>query len=51
RPSKLRRVGKKDMTLHFVCPVDMTKVAVVTAKVALNVTTGLSVDIWDFLKD
>ncbi|CAN0503435.1 unnamed protein product, partial [Ectocarpus sp. 12 AP-2014] len=78
RPSKLRGVGKKDMTLHFVCPVDMTKVpcgyggegyrfqetrdwvkkmspvlqvAVVTAKVALNVTTGLSVDIWGFLKD
>ncbi|CAM9732608.1 unnamed protein product [Ectocarpus fasciculatus] len=24
--SKLRSVGKKDMTLHFLCPVDMTKV-------------------------
>ncbi|CBJ33700.1 LRR-GTPase of the ROCO family, putative pseudogene [Ectocarpus siliculosus] len=77
-PSKLRGVGKKDMTLHFLCPVDMTKVpcgyggdgyrfqetrawvkeispvlqvAVVTAKVALNATTGLNVDISDFLKD
>ncbi|CAM9212614.1 unnamed protein product [Ectocarpus sp. 8 AP-2014] len=76
--SKLRGVGKKDMTLHFLCPVDMTKVpcgfggdgyrfqetrgwvkkispalqmAVVTAKVALNATTGLNVDISDFLKD
>ncbi|CAN0148410.1 unnamed protein product [Ectocarpus sp. 6 AP-2014] len=25
-PSKLRGVGKKDMTLHFLCPVDMTEV-------------------------
>ncbi|CAM9184211.1 unnamed protein product, partial [Ectocarpus fasciculatus] len=76
--SKLRGLGKKDMTLHFLCPVDMTKVpcgyggngyrfqetrgwvkkispvlqvAVVTAKVALNATTGLNVDISDFLKD
>ncbi|CAM9429439.1 unnamed protein product [Ectocarpus sp. 12 AP-2014] len=76
--SKLRRLGKKDMTLHFLCLVDMTKVpcgyggegyrfqetrgwvkkispvlqvAVVTAKVALNATTGLNVDISDFLKD
>ncbi|CAM9389199.1 unnamed protein product [Ectocarpus fasciculatus] len=76
--SKLRSVGKKDMTLHFLCPVDMTKVscgyggdgyrfeetrrwvkkispvlqvAVVTAKVALNATTGLNVDMSDFLKD
>ncbi|CAN0283564.1 unnamed protein product [Ectocarpus sp. 12 AP-2014] len=82
--SKLRGVGKKDMTLQFLCPVDMTKVpcgyggegyrlkktrswvkkispvlqarqhclvAVVTAKVALNATTGLNVDISDFLKD
>ncbi|CAB1113825.1 unnamed protein product [Ectocarpus sp. CCAP 1310/34] len=24
--SKVRGVGKKDMTLHFVCPVDMKKV-------------------------
>ncbi|CAM9876886.1 unnamed protein product, partial [Ectocarpus sp. 12 AP-2014] len=77
-PSKLRGVGKKDMTLHFLCPVDMTtvpcgyggegyrfqeirdwmkkispvlQVAVVTAKVALNATTGLNVDISDFMKD
>ncbi|CAM9860687.1 unnamed protein product [Ectocarpus sp. 12 AP-2014] len=76
--SKLRDVGKKDMTLQFLCPVDMTKVpcgcggegcrfketqswvkkispalqvAVVTAKVALKATTGLNVDISDFLKD
>ncbi|CAN0352106.1 unnamed protein product [Ectocarpus sp. 6 AP-2014] len=76
--SKLRGLGKKDMTLHFLCPVDMTKVpcgyggegyrfretrgwvkklspvlqaAVVTAKVALNATTGLNMDISDFLKD
>ncbi|CAM9663324.1 unnamed protein product [Ectocarpus sp. 12 AP-2014] len=76
--SKLRGLGKKDMTLHFLCPVDMTKVpcgyggdgyrfqekrgwvkkispvlqvAVVTAKVALNATTGLNVDVSDFLKD
>ncbi|CAM9277946.1 unnamed protein product [Ectocarpus sp. 8 AP-2014] len=82
--SKLRGVGKKDMTLQFLCPVDMTKVpcgyggegyrfketrswvkkispvlqarqyclvAVVTAKVALNATTGLNVDVSDFLKD
>ncbi|CAM9834458.1 unnamed protein product [Ectocarpus sp. 4 AP-2014] len=76
--SKLRGVGKKDMTLQFLCPVDMTKVpcgyggegyritetrswvkkispvlqvAVVTAKVALNATTGMNVDISDFLKD
>ncbi|CAM9921826.1 unnamed protein product [Ectocarpus fasciculatus] len=76
--SKLRGLGKKDMRLHFLCPVDMTKVpcgpggdgyrfqetrgwvkkispvlqvAVVTAKVALNAATGLSVDISDFLKD
>ncbi|CAB1115503.1 unnamed protein product [Ectocarpus sp. CCAP 1310/34] len=77
-PNKFRGVGKKDMALHFLCPVDMTKVpcgyggegyrfqetrdwvkkispvlqvAVVTAKVALNATTGLNVDISDFLKD
>ncbi|CAN0337971.1 unnamed protein product, partial [Ectocarpus sp. 8 AP-2014] len=76
--SKLRGLGNKDMTLHFLCPVDMTKVpcgyggdgyrfqetrgwvkklspvlqvAAVTAKVALNATTGLNVDISDFLKD
>ncbi|CBJ27067.1 LRR-GTPase of the ROCO family, putative pseudogene [Ectocarpus siliculosus] len=76
--SKLRGLGKKDMRLHFLCPVDMTKVpcgpggdgyrfqetrswvkkispvlqvAVVTAKVALNATIGLNVDISDFLKD
>ncbi|CAB1115506.1 unnamed protein product [Ectocarpus sp. CCAP 1310/34] len=57
-PSNLRGLAKKDMTLHFLCPVDMTKrcraamvVAVVTAKVALKATTGLKVDISDFLKD
>ncbi|CAM9930362.1 unnamed protein product [Ectocarpus sp. 6 AP-2014] len=76
--SKLRGLGKKDMRLHFLCPVDMTKVpcgpggegyqfqetrgwvkkispalrvAVVTAKVALNAVTGLNVDVSDFLKD
>ncbi|CAB1106422.1 unnamed protein product [Ectocarpus sp. CCAP 1310/34] len=76
--SKLRRLGKKDMTLHFLCPVDMTKVpcgyggegyrfqetrgwvkkispvlqvAVVTARVALNATTGLDVNISNFLQD
>ncbi|CAN0002519.1 unnamed protein product, partial [Ectocarpus fasciculatus] len=76
--SKMRGTGKKDMTLHFLCPVDMTtvpcgyggegyrfretrgwvkkiapvlQVAVVTAKVALKATTGLEVDISDFLKD
>ncbi|CAN0241270.1 unnamed protein product, partial [Ectocarpus sp. 12 AP-2014] len=25
-PSKLRGLGKKDMTIHFLCPVDMTRV-------------------------
>ncbi|CAM9860887.1 unnamed protein product [Ectocarpus sp. 4 AP-2014] len=67
----------KDMTPHFLCPVDMEKVpcgmngegyrfrerrswvkklapalqvAVVTAKVALNVVGGLDVDISDFLQ-
>ncbi|CAM9185854.1 unnamed protein product [Ectocarpus sp. 13 AM-2016] len=76
--SKLRGLGKKDMRLHFLCPVDMTmvpcgpggegyqfqetrawvkkispvlQVAVVTAKLALNATTGLNVDISDFLED
>ncbi|CAM9835410.1 unnamed protein product [Ectocarpus sp. 6 AP-2014] len=76
--SKIRGVGKKDMTLHFLCPVDMTtvpcgyggegyrfqetrgwvkkispvlQVAVVTAKVALKTTTGLDMDMSDFLKD
>ncbi|CAM9929296.1 unnamed protein product [Ectocarpus sp. 6 AP-2014] len=76
--TKLRGLAKKDMTLHFLCPVDMTRVpcgyggeghrfkqtrgwvrkispvlqvAVVTAKVALNATTGLNVDPSDFLKD
>ncbi|CAM9618996.1 unnamed protein product [Ectocarpus fasciculatus] len=76
--SKLRGVGKKEMVLHFLCPVDMTKVpcgyggegyrfretrgwvkkispvlqvAVVTAKVALNATAGLNVNISEFLKD
>ncbi|CAM9818710.1 unnamed protein product [Ectocarpus sp. 4 AP-2014] len=77
-PRKLRGMGKKDMTLYFLCPVDMTRVpcgdggdgyrfqetrawvkkispvlqvAVVIAKVALKATTGLNVDISDFLKD
>ncbi|CAM9785732.1 unnamed protein product [Ectocarpus sp. 13 AM-2016] len=76
--SKVRGVGKKDMTLHFLCPVDMTtvpcgyggegyrfqetrgwvkkispvlQVAVVIAKVALKTTTGLDMDMSDFLKD
>ncbi|CBJ26200.1 LRR-GTPase of the ROCO family [Ectocarpus siliculosus] len=76
--SKLRGVGTKEMTLHFLCPVDMTKVpcgydgdgyrfretrrwvkklspvlqvAMVTAKVAIKATSGLDVDLSDFLKD
>ncbi|CAM9299620.1 unnamed protein product [Ectocarpus sp. 4 AP-2014] len=76
--SKLRGVGKKEMVLHFLCPVDMTKVPcgyggegyrfwetrgwvkivspvlqvdAVTAKVALNATAGLNVNISEFLKD
>ncbi|CAM9864587.1 unnamed protein product [Ectocarpus fasciculatus] len=76
--NKLRGVGTKEMTLHFLCPVDMTKVpcgyrgegyrfrearrwvkklspvlqvAVVTAKVALKATSGLDVDLSNFLKD
>ncbi|CAM9446096.1 unnamed protein product [Ectocarpus sp. 4 AP-2014] len=76
--SKLRGVGTKEMTLHFLCAVDMTKVlcgydgegyrfretrrwvkklspvlqvAMVTAKVAIKATSGLDVDLSDFLKD
>ncbi|CAN0126323.1 unnamed protein product [Ectocarpus sp. 12 AP-2014] len=76
--SKLRGVGTKEMALHFLCPVDMTKVtcgydgegyrfrdtrrwvkklspvlqvAMVTAKVAIKATSGLFVDLSDFLKD
>ncbi|CAM9658573.1 unnamed protein product [Ectocarpus sp. 12 AP-2014] len=76
--NKLRVVGTKEMTLRFLCPVDMTKVpcgyggegyrfrearrwvkklspvlqvAVVTAKVALKATSGLDVDLSNFLKD
>ncbi|CBJ26199.1 LRR-GTPase of the ROCO family [Ectocarpus siliculosus] len=76
--NKLRGVGTKEMVLHFLCPVDMTKVpcgyggegyrfrearrwvkklspvlqvAVVTAKVALKATSGLDVDLSNFLKD
>ncbi|CAN0308780.1 unnamed protein product [Ectocarpus sp. 12 AP-2014] len=76
--NKLRGVVKKDMTLHFLCPVDMTKVpcgyrgegyrfretrgwvkkmspvlqvALVMAKVALKATSGLDVDLSDFLED
>ncbi|CAN0476531.1 unnamed protein product [Ectocarpus sp. 12 AP-2014] len=76
--NKLRGVVKKDMTLHFLCPVDMTKVpcgyrgegyrfretrgwvkkmspvlqvALMMAKVALKATSGLDVDLSDFLED
>ncbi|CAM9893342.1 unnamed protein product [Ectocarpus sp. 12 AP-2014] len=76
--SALCGVCQKDMSLHFLCPVDMSKVpcgyggegylfqetrgwvktispvlqvAVVTAKVAVKATSGLDVDLSDFLKD
>ncbi|CAM9338887.1 unnamed protein product [Ectocarpus fasciculatus] len=76
--NNLRGVGTKEMALHFLCPVDMTKVpcgyggegyrfretrrwvkklspvlqvAMVTAKVAIKATSGLDVDLSDFLKD
>ncbi|CAN0376402.1 unnamed protein product, partial [Ectocarpus sp. 8 AP-2014] len=76
--STLCGVCTKDMSLHFLCPVDMSKVpcgyggegyrfqetrgwvkkispvlqvAVVTAKVALKASSGLDVDLSDFLKD
>ncbi|CAM9520201.1 unnamed protein product [Ectocarpus sp. 12 AP-2014] len=78
RLSALCGVCQKDMSLHFLCPVDMSKVpcgyggegyrfqetrgwvktispvlqlAVVTAKVAVKATSGLDVDLSDFLKD
>ncbi|CBN78371.1 LRR-GTPase of the ROCO family, putative pseudogene [Ectocarpus siliculosus] len=56
---KLRGVGKKDMTLHFLCPEKrgwvkkvspVIQVAVVTANVALKATTGVDVDMSHFLK-
>ncbi|CAM9757292.1 unnamed protein product [Ectocarpus sp. 6 AP-2014] len=49
--NKLRGVRKKEITLHFLCPVDMTQVALVTAKVAIRATSGMDVDLSDFLKD